>query len=111
MEGLNKLNRSDDRRFYSKEALAYSEIINTTHPLTDQSIAVSVIMNQLSSNSFNTNHSINLNSSQKLSNTLNIPKNIQSSCQYPKSLASPLVKLNGLLFEYNNLPEAEKKSR
>ena len=72
----------------------------------DQSIAVSVIMNSLTSNSnytVNPNPTINLNSSQKLNNTVNVPnlsKHYQSTCQKSKHLTSPKTKLYGMLTKY-----------
>lgn len=91
MEGLNKLNRGDDRRCYSKEAIAYSEIMSNQSN-NDQITAVSVINNLLSSSSganLATNQPINLNTM----NFSSLNKNIQLTCQKSKHLASPRSEL------------------
>lgn len=108
MEGLNKLNRADDRRYLSQAVRAYSESINSqAHLLNDQSVpAVQFIMSTLSNSSSSgssgssTGTSTNLSSSQKLVNTLNIPKNIQSPCAHPKKLTSPKVKLYDMVARF-----------
>ncbi len=90
MEALNKLNRADDRRCYSRATIAYSEM--ACNQTVDQTTAVSVIFSQLQSNSNTTNVSninpINLN-------TLNTPnlKNIHANSAVHKNLVSPMSEL------------------
>lgn len=128
MEGLNKLNRADDRRYLSQAVRAYSESINSqAHSLNDQSVpAVQFIMSTLSnanananassssnpsgSSSSSTGTSTNLSSSQKLVNTLNIPKNMQSPCVHPKKLASPKVKLYDMVARFRVEKESSSSS-
>lgn len=50
IEGLNKLNRADDRRSYSKAAIAYSEQNSSSNMTTDNCLAVAALVNTLIAN-------------------------------------------------------------
>jgi hypothetical protein len=95
IEGLNKLNRADDKRIYSKAAQAYVETLNNSS--SDLCLAVSSIMNNLSQNSSNVASS-SANTSRIQSTA--IPNLKQSQPGAFEKLASPKKALLPLLAKY-----------
>jgi len=106
MEALNKLNRADDRRCYSKATIAYSEI--ACNQTVEQTTAISVISSQLQSISNINSNISNINPINL--NTLNTPnlKNIHANSTVYKNLASPKVDLYPKVARFVKLDESGK---
>lgn len=70
MEGLNKLNRADDRRSYSKASIAYVEMLNNSASLNNQN----TVNNSMSLTSINSgsNPNIAVSNASSTSTSLNV---------------------------------------
>jgi hypothetical protein len=129
MEGLNKLNRADDKRCYSREAILYSEHMNS-NPTPDQCIAITLLQSLISSNNTtiatgtqlpataltplpitnsNSSNKLNLNIPSNLTNTATTTGTKMSQTQVPslkqqqtftKKLTSPKQKLYSMIKNY-----------
>lgn len=102
MEGLNKLNRADDRRSYSKATLAYTETANSSPSVMENCLAVTAIMNSLQAAANNSNTSTSSTPGGSMSSVsgslplLNIkqPSTPSLMLKSPKEIIYPLLNKN-----------------
>ena len=119
MEGLNKLNRADERKSYSKSTIAYLEAhnYNLNNCFTDMCLAVTGIMSSISSaqtyssnNSNNNNISNNLITQSTRSQLASSVPPISSKQLQFERLPSPKKQLFPLVSLYVNLINSDSKS-